>query len=79
MIPAGGKRRRSGMQSSMDGSQQRNMKRLLVKFLTDDDIASLTLPEIIELIKILADEAELRAMAMADYTEIDYSKMPFSE
>lgn len=55
------------------------MKRLLVKFMTDDDIASLTLPEIIELIKILADEAELRAMAMADYTEIDYSKMPFSE
>lgn len=52
------------MRSNADGSPQKNLERLRVKYMTDEDIAKLTSSELIDLIKRLLDEVEVRMMEL---------------
>lgn len=60
-----GTKRWSETPSRKGGSQQKNTKKSQARFLSDKDISKLTVPQIVELIKRLADELEIRAMQNA--------------
>ena len=61
-----GKRKLSKMPSSADGSRQQNMRKLLANRMTDEDIAQLTVSELVELLRRISEEIELRMMELSN-------------
>lgn len=57
-----GKRKLSKTPSSADGSQQQNMKKLLANRMSDEEIARLSDPELVELMQRILEEIEIRMM-----------------
>jgi len=57
-----GKRKLSKTPSIADGSQQQNMRRSLANRMTDEEIARLSDPELVELMRQILEEIEIRMM-----------------
>lgn len=61
-----GKRRLSGMPSQEDISPAKNTRRLPAKYMSDESVSALSIPELVDLLKRIAEEIEIRVMQNAN-------------